>query len=113
MADAKEEMTARAEAKGWLDPISGSFSSSTSLFTSSYFIYSSCFDLSPGTGEYASIRSLIVIMSSIGGAECSTQIEMSAFSKVEMSAFSSLPGSPGGPGDSEHELRGAGSRDRD
>ncbi len=46
MADAKEEMTARAEAKGWLDPISGSFSSSTSLFSSTYFIYSSCLDLS-------------------------------------------------------------------
>ncbi len=40
---------------------------------------------------------------------CSTQIEMSGFSKVEMSAFSTDPRYPRGHGDSDHELRGAGS----
>jgi hypothetical protein len=39
------------------------------------------------------------------------QAEMSAFSKVEMSAFSSRPRYPR-HGDSEHELRGVGSRAR-
>ena len=46
-------------------------------------------------------------------SRCSTKIEMSGFSKVEMSAFSSSAGYPRGHGDSEHELRGAGSRARD
>jgi hypothetical protein len=45
----------------------------------------------------------------LGEDVCSTQIEMSGFSKVEMSAFSSDPRYPRGHGDSDHELRGAGS----
>ncbi len=46
----------------------------------------------------------------LGLARCSTQIEMSGFSKVEMSAFSSGPGYSRGHGDRDAPLRGAGSR---
>jgi hypothetical protein len=53
------------------------------------------------------------ITSILGRAACSTKIEMSGFSKVEMSAFSLDPRYPRRHGDSDDELRGAGSRERD